>query len=273
MGSYAIDDRDRDPDRAALPLPGAEVGVEPVSRPIEATIAAEPFATGSRSTRWIPRVVVREDRARRAHREPGRGCARCRSREAEGDEDESAAAHRPEYRHVGRRLDHPSGAPSRPARVVRDQRRPRPHPGSRRCRRRARGRRSRRTCRRRGRRTRDLARLDAAREQLLTGGPGFGDAELQALERAGLHCPLRWEIAEHDRTAGAGRRALRRVVVEVEAHLVAVERDRPVDVAHGEHDDLERPVHAVSLFGWLRWQRADRSLLGGRRHHRCVLAP
>ena len=42
------------------------------------------------------------------------------------------------------------------------------------------------------------------------------------------------------------------VVVEREADLVAVERDGAVDVADGEEDDLERPVHDV-LRSVCRW--------------------
>jgi hypothetical protein len=34
-----------------------------------------------------------------------------------------------------------------------------------------------------------------------------------------------------------------RVVVEVEAELVAVERDGPVNVADRDHDDFESPIH------------------------------
>ena len=36
------------------------------------------------------------------------------------------------------------------------------------------------------------------------------------------------------------------VVIEHEADLVAVERDRRVDVADGQDDDFQGPVHAVS---------------------------
>ena len=42
--------------------------------------------------------------------------------------------------------------------------------------------------------------------------------------------------------------SLLRVVVELEADLVAVERDRAVDVADGQYDDFERPVHGRTPF-------------------------
>jgi hypothetical protein len=34
-----------------------------------------------------------------------------------------------------------------------------------------------------------------------------------------------------------------RVVVEREADLVALERDRSVDIVDGQHDDLKGPIH------------------------------
>src|ERR1044071_5464065 len=97
----------------------------------------------------------------------------------------------------------------------------------------------------------DLAALDAAAHQLVPGGQGIRDHQLEPPDRPGRHFPLRGQVPDHDRAAGAGRRQLRdvhpfvgRVVVEVEADLVAVERDRVVDVADGEDDDFEGPVHA-----------------------------
>jgi len=55
------------------------------------------------------------------------------------------------------------------------------------------------------------------------------------------------------------------VVVEVEADLVAVEGDRAVDVADGEDDHLERPVHLRASF---------RSAGAGAAHrHRTLLQP
>ena len=96
----------------------------------------------------------------------------------------------------------------------------------------------------------DRVALDAALDELGAGGRGVGDHQLQALERARRHRLLRRQVAEDDRAAGAGRRELGDVhvlvlgvVVEVEADLVAVERDRPVDVGDREDDDLEGPVH------------------------------
>ena len=43
--------------------------------------------------------------------------------------------------------------------------------------------------------------------------------------------------------------SLRGVVVEVEPDLVAVERDRAVDVADGQDDDLQGPVHGFLVGG------------------------
>src|SRR5206468_12289142 len=40
--------------------------------------------------------------------------------------------------------------------------------------------------------------------------------------------------------------------VQVEADLVAIERDRAVDVAHGQDDDFEGPVHAGMMPAWAR---------------------
>src|SRR5689334_1846501 len=78
----------------------------------------------------------------------------------------------------------------------------------------------------------DLAGLDAAIEQLLARGLGVGHDQLQALDRAGDHLALRREVTEDDRTARARGRQLDdvhvlvvRVVIEVEADLVAIERD------------------------------------------------
>src|SRR4029453_188930 len=39
-------------------------------------------------------------------------------------------------------------------------------------------------------------------------------------------------------------------LVQVEADLVAVERDRAVDIADGKDDDLEGPVHDVLPVNW-----------------------
>jgi hypothetical protein len=76
-----------------------------------------------------------------------------------------------------------------------------------------------------------------------------GDDELQALERARRHRLPARQVADDDRATRAGRSQLRepharrvRVMVEVEAELIAVERDGPVNVADRDHHDLERPV-------------------------------
>ena len=105
-----------------------------------------------------------------------------------------------------------------------------------------------------GREDHDLAAIDPAVDQPLTGGAGVGDDELQAAHRAGCHLLLRRQVTEHDGAARAGRCELDDVhvlvpgvVVEVEAHLVAVEPDRRVDVADGEDDDFQGPVHRDSL--------------------------
>jgi hypothetical protein len=65
-------------------------------------------------------------------------------------------------------------------------------------------------------------------------------------------------VAEDDRAARPAWRQLDhlhlvglRVVVEIEADLVAVELDRSVDVADGQHDDFEGPIHGrFSIAGW-----------------------
>src|SRR6185503_9484000 len=106
----------------------------------------------------------------------------------------------------------------------------------------------------------DLAALDAAIDELLPCRPCIRDHELQAADRARLHLALRGQVTEHDRAARATRRELDDVhelrggvVVEVESDLVAVERDRPIDIADGQDHDFERPVHAVVLPGRNRW--------------------
>src|SRR5436190_6098932 len=97
----------------------------------------------------------------------------------------------------------------------------------------------------------DLAHRDTPIEELLARRLGIGDDQLQALDRARRHLALRRQVAEDDRATRAVGRELHdvhvlvlRVVVEVKADLVAVERDRAVDVADGEDDDFEGPVHA-----------------------------
>ena len=67
---------------------------------------------------------------------------------------------------------------------------------------------------------------------------------------------LRGQVADDDRAAGSAGGELgdvhvlvAGVVVERETDLVAVERDRPVDVADREQNDLEGPVHGASPFG------------------------
>ena len=79
----------------------------------------------------------------------------------------------------------------------------------------------------------DLAALDAAAHQLRAGGRGIGDDELQPAQRAGRHLVLRRQVADDDRAARPRRGQLDDVhvlvpgvVVEREADLVAVERDR-----------------------------------------------
>src|SRR3954470_8619494 len=89
----------------------------------------------------------------------------------------------------------------------------------------------------------DLADLDPAIDQLLPRRSGVRDDELQSLDRARRHLALAGEIPEDDRAAGAARRQLhdmhlrrRRVVVELEADLVAIEAHGALDVAD-RHDD------------------------------------
>ena len=79
---------------------------------------------------------------------------------------------------------------------------------------------------------------------------GVGDDELQALERPRLHVLLAGQVADDDGAARPARSELgdvhvlvAGVVVEVEPDLVAVERDRPVEVADGHDDDFQGPVH------------------------------
>jgi hypothetical protein len=83
------------------------------------------------------------------------------------------------------------------------------------------------------------------RGQLLAGGGGVRHHQLQALHRPGLHLALAGQVAEDDRAARAARRQLHHVhvlvpgvVVQLETDLVAVERERAVDVADGKDDDL-----------------------------------
>ena len=71
--------------------------------------------------------------------------------------------------------------------------------------------------------------------------------------RARRHLALGRQVTDDDRAARAARRQLGdvhvlvgRVVVELETDLVAIERDRGVDVADGQDDDFEGPVHGCS---------------------------
>src|SRR6478609_5858850 len=75
----------------------------------------------------------------------------------------------------------------------------------------------------------DIARLDAALEQLLAGGRRVRDDQLQAPHRARRHLALGRQVTDDDRAARAARRQLghvhvlaARVVIELEADLVAV---------------------------------------------------
>ena len=88
------------------------------------------------------------------------------------------------------------------------------------------------------------------------GGLGVGDAQLEAADRARRHLALGGQVADDDRAARAARRQLDDVhvlvggvVVEMEADLVAVERDRCVDVADGQDHDFQGPVHGLVLSG------------------------
>src|SRR3954452_10956851 len=96
-----------------------------------------------------------------------------------------------------------------------------------------------------------ITRCDAALDELRMRSLDVRDAQVEALERAGLH--LADSGPDRDRARGAGRRHLHdpevlpraRVDLEAEAELVEVERFRTVDVRNGPDHQFERPIHGA----------------------------
>jgi hypothetical protein len=77
-------------------------------------------------------------------------------------------------------------------------------------------------------------------------GPRVSDDELQAADQAGV-ISAAWRVADRAsrtrRELGDVHVLIGRVVVELEADLVAIEGDRRVDVADGQDHDFQGPVH------------------------------
>lgn len=96
----------------------------------------------------------------------------------------------------------------------------------------------------------DVADLHSAPGQLVVRRLCVGDDQLQGAHRAGRHLVLRREVTDDDGAPRAVRGELRdvhvllaRVVIHVEADLVAVELDCAVDVGDGQYDYFEGPIH------------------------------
>src|SRR5256714_4977998 len=114
---------------------------------------------------------------------------------------------------------------------------------------------------------RDLARLDARCEQLLTRGLGVGDHDLDLLRAGRL---VGDAVADHDRAGRAGWCQLNEtqavvhpvVVVGVEAHTL-VEGLGPVDVGHRNGNELDLPIHAPTVGRGYDTPRSDRRRPGG----------
>src|SRR5687767_8577636 len=95
----------------------------------------------------------------------------------------------------------------------------------------------------------DVGHVHASAGQLLARRLDVGHDQLQALDRAGRL--RRHVLADPDRAARAGWRQLDEpqlivdgvVLVEVEPGLIAVERDRSVQVRDGNRDELKLHVH------------------------------
>src|SRR2546423_5369676 len=114
---------------------------------------------------------------------------------------------------------------------------------------------------------RDLARLDARCEQLLTRSLGVGDHHLDLLRAGRL---VGDAVADHDRAGRAGWCQLNEtqavvhpvVMVSVEAHTL-VEGLGPVDIGHWNGDELDLPIHAPTVGGGYDIPRSDRRRPGG----------
>lgn len=99
----------------------------------------------------------------------------------------------------------------------------------------------------------DFADFDAATHELVGCRLDVADDEVQAVQGARRHRAD--PRADGDRARGARRdelhdaeiRAGARVDEQFEAGLVDVEVLRAVDVADGDHHELERPVHGLRL--------------------------
>jgi hypothetical protein len=85
------------------------------------------------------------------------------------------------------------------------------------------------------------------------------------------HLALRRQVPEHDRAARAARRELDdvhllvlRVVIEGEADLLAVELDRPIDVADGQDHDFQGQIHGLILRSIRSWVARPRSAASNR---------
>jgi hypothetical protein len=100
----------------------------------------------------------------------------------------------------------------------------------------------------------DRRHVQAPSDQLGPGRLDIGHAQLEALHGARLR--LGEALADRDRAGRAGRRQLDDpevvagavVDIEVEAALLHVERLRPVDIGHRDHDQFQREIHdSISL--------------------------
>jgi hypothetical protein len=84
-----------------------------------------------------------------------------------------------------------------------------------------------------------VRRLDVRDHHLQTlHGPGLGIGEAET-EGDRARRPRRCQLDEAELVADPV------VVIRVEADLVDVERLRPIDVRHGDCDELELPVHEM----------------------------
>lgn len=76
----------------------------------------------------------------------------------------------------------------------------------------------------------------------------------------GARCHIGDPGAECDRARGSGRGQLHEtkrvadlgIVVGMEPDLIDVEGSRPVDIGHGNKNELDLPVHAFSIRGGVR---------------------
>ena len=94
-----------------------------------------------------------------------------------------------------------------------------------------------------------LAALDAASDELGASGRAVGDDQLQPLQRARRHLVLGRQVAEHDRAPRAACVSWTTCMCSLcvswsrSKSAAGAEADRAIDVAHGQDDDFEGPVH------------------------------